>query len=146
MAYTPRGCLAPATCTLGSCPSTKSWNWARAARAASSIHGRAPHWTYSLTAPPAPPPVLHHPAAPLREAPSLRRPPSSFRPAGLSAGPAVGHAPVLAPTPAPAAPPRTTGGAPSPPHLKDDRPLGKPSGILLPWAWCCQGIRLRCVK
>lgn len=127
VASTPKGSPAPATCTPDSCPSTKSWSLARAVRVASSIHGRAPLWTYSLTAPPAPPPVPHHPAAPLHEAPSPRLPPSSSRPAGLSAGPAAGHAPVLVPTPAPAALPRTTGGAPSPAHLTDAPPLGKSS-------------------
>lgn len=127
VASTPKGCLAPATCTPGSCPSTKSWSWARAVRVASSIRGRAPLWTYSLTAPPAPPPVPRHPAALLHEAPSPHLPPSSFRPAGLSAGPAVGHAPALVPTLAPAAPPRTTGGAHSPAHLTDAPPLGKSS-------------------
>lgn len=122
---TPRGCLAPATCTQGSCPSTKSSSWVRAARVASSTRGRAPLWTYSFTAPHALPPVPHHPAAPLHEAPSPHLPPSSSRPAGLSAGPAAGPAPVLAPTPAPAAPPRTTGGAPSPAHLTGAPPPGK---------------------
>lgn len=119
MATTPRGWLAPATCTQGSCPSRMSLSWVRAVRVASSIRGRAPLWNYSLTAPPALPPVPHHPAAPLHEAPSPHLPPSSSRPAGLSAGPAADPAPVLAPTPAPAAPPRTTGGAPSPAHLTD---------------------------
>lgn len=127
MAATPRSCLAPATCTQASCPSTKSWSWARAVRVASSTRGRAPRWTYFLTAPPALPPVPHHPAAPLREAPSPHRPPSSFRPVGLSAGPAAAPAPALVPTPAPAAPPRTTGGALSPAHLTDAPPPGKSS-------------------
>ncbi len=99
----------------------------RAVRVASSIRGRAPLWTYSLTALPALPPAPHHPAAPLREAPSPHLPPYSSRPAGLSAGPAAGPAPVLVPTPAPAAPPRTIGGAPSPAHLTDAPPPGKSS-------------------
>lgn len=124
MATAQRSCLAPAPCTQGSCPSTKSSSWVRAVRVASSIHGRAPLWTYSLTALPALPPAPHHPAAPLREAPSPHLPPYSFRPAGLSAGPAAGPAPVLVPTPAPAAPPRTIGGAPSPAHLTDAPPPG----------------------
>lgn len=97
----------------------------RAVKVASSIRGRAPLWICSLTAPHALPPVPHHPVAPLREALSPHLPPSSFLPAGLSAGPAAGPAPVLVPTPAPAAPPHTTGGDPSPAHLTDAPPLGK---------------------
>lgn len=126
-ATTPIGCFVPATCTQASCLSMKSWSLARAVRVASSIRGRAPHWTYSLTVRPALPPAPHHPAALLREALSLHRPPSSFRPAGLSAGPAAGRAPALVPTLAPAAPPHTIGGAPSPARLTDAPPLGKSS-------------------
>lgn len=124
MTTTPRGRLAPAICIQGSCHSMVSWSWARAVRVASSVLGRAPLWTYSLTAPPALPPVLHHPAAPLHEAPCPHLPHSSSRPAGLSAGLAAGPALVLVLILTLAASRRTAGGAPSPVHLTDVPPPG----------------------